>query len=147
MSMPPSLRSDKKGKKIQMDENKSAEGWKLSRRRARFSSLWSSGLDRCRFLLTAVCKGTNTAHVTATSAEHEGASVELDKLGHAASLEVNLDSVVDLDVGVGVADGAAIVRDNVRDATGTKVLARNLAELVLWSRKNDVRDRERERER
>ena len=80
---------------------------------------------------TAVDEGADAAHVTATSAEHKDASVELDVLGHAASLEVNLDRVVDLDVGVGVADGAAVVRHNVRHALGANLGAGDLAQLVL----------------
>ena len=47
---------------------------------------------------------TNTTHVATTSDHGNGASVELDEVGDLASGEVNLDSVVDLDQGVGVAD-------------------------------------------
>ena len=49
---------------------------------------------------------TDTAHVTTTSDHGNGASVELDEVGDLAGLEVNLDGVVDLDRGVGVADAA-----------------------------------------
>lgn len=51
---------------------------------------------------------TNTAHVTTTSDHGDGTSVELDEVGDLAGLEVNLDGVVDLDQGVGVADAAEI---------------------------------------
>lgn len=47
---------------------------------------------------------TNTTHVTTTSDHGNGAGVELDEVGDLASGEVNLDGVVDLDQGVGVAD-------------------------------------------
>lgn len=47
---------------------------------------------------------TNTTHVTTTSDHGNVASVELDEVGNLASGEVNLDSVVDLDGGVRVAD-------------------------------------------
>jgi len=80
---------------------------------------------------TTVDEGAHTAHVTATSAEHKDASVELDKLVHAASFKVDAHSVVHLDVGVGVTDGAAVVRHNVRDALGANLGADHLAELVL----------------
>lgn len=47
---------------------------------------------------------TNTTHV-ATAGDHgQGTSVELDKVGDLASGKVDLDGVVDLDQGVGVAD-------------------------------------------
>lgn len=47
---------------------------------------------------------TNTAHVTTTSDHGDGASVELDEVGDLAAGKVNLDSVVDLNGRVGVAD-------------------------------------------
>lgn len=49
---------------------------------------------------------TNTAHVTTTSDHGDCASVKLNEVGDLASGEVNLDSVVDLDQRVGVADAA-----------------------------------------
>jgi hypothetical protein len=47
---------------------------------------------------------TNTTHVATTSDHDDGASVELDEVGDLASGKVNLDSVVDLDQRVRVAD-------------------------------------------
>lgn len=47
---------------------------------------------------------TNTTHVTTTSHHDNDTSVELDEVGNLASGQVHLDSVVDLDRGVGVAD-------------------------------------------
>lgn len=47
---------------------------------------------------------TNTTHVTTTGDHGDDTSVELDEVGDLAGSEVNLDSVVDLDQGVGVAD-------------------------------------------
>lgn len=47
---------------------------------------------------------TNTTHVTTTSDHGEGASVKLDEVGDLASVKVDLDSVVDLDQRVRVAD-------------------------------------------
>lgn len=54
----------------------------------------------------AVGDDTDTAHVTTTSDHGDGASIEPDEVGDLASGEVNLDSVVDLDQRVGVADTA-----------------------------------------
>ena len=47
---------------------------------------------------------TNTTHIATTGDHGNSASVELDKVGDLTSLEVDLDSVVDLDGRVGVAD-------------------------------------------
>jgi hypothetical protein len=51
-----------------------------------------------------VSDDTNTTHVATTSDHDDHASVELDEVGDLASGEVDLDGVVDLDGGVGVAD-------------------------------------------
>lgn len=50
---------------------------------------------------------TNTTHVATTGDHGNGTSVELNEVGNLASVQVNLDSVVDLDQGVGVADAVA----------------------------------------
>ena len=44
---------------------------------------------------------------------------EVVTLSHLVCLQVNLDSIEDLDVGVAVADGSTVVGGDVRDATGT----------------------------
>lgn len=51
---------------------------------------------------------TNTANVTTTSNHSNGASVELDEVGDLASLNINLDSVVDLDQRIRVANAVEI---------------------------------------
>ena len=51
---------------------------------------------------------TNTTHVTTAGNHGNGTSVELDEVGDLASLKVNLDGVVDLDQGIGVADAAEL---------------------------------------
>jgi hypothetical protein len=52
---------------------------------------------------------TDTTHVTTTGDHGDDTSVELDEVGDLAGSKVDLDSVVDLDQGVGVAD--AIVQN------------------------------------
>lgn len=47
---------------------------------------------------------TNTTHVTSASDHGDDTSVEVDEVGDLAGGKVNLDGVVDLDSGVGVAD-------------------------------------------
>jgi hypothetical protein len=78
-----------------------------------------------------VSDDTNTTHVTTSSNHDDGAGVELDEVGDLASGEFNLDSVVDLDQGVRVADGSCIVRDQEWDSTATKLDTLDLAQLVL----------------
>lgn len=51
-----------------------------------------------------VSDDTNTTHVTTTSTHDNDASVEADEVNDLAGGKVNLDGVVDLDSGVGVAD-------------------------------------------
>jgi hypothetical protein len=82
-------------------------------------------------VLIVVSDVTDTAHVTTTSAHDEGAMIELEELGHTARFEVNLDSVVNLDVWIRVADGAAIVGDNVWDTLLANLSLLDLAELEL----------------
>ena len=51
-----------------------------------------------------VSDDTNTTHVATTGGHGDNTSVEADEVGDLAGREVNLDGVVDLDSGVGVAD-------------------------------------------
>ncbi len=57
---------------------------------------------------------TNTTHVAAAGDHGNGASVELDEVLDLAGLEVNLDSVVDLDERVGVTDAIHVLSANRR---------------------------------
>jgi hypothetical protein len=72
-------------------------------------------IEGARVALT-VEENADTASVT-TLGDHDGvASLELDVVDDLASGEVNLDGVVDLDQGVRVAESAAVVGDDERDA-------------------------------
>jgi len=57
-----------------------------------------------------------SAHVTSAGDHDNVTSVESDKVDDFSLLEIVLDGVVDLDHGVWVADGAAVVSDDVRNA-------------------------------
>ncbi len=81
-------------------------------------------------MLLTVNDNTSTAHVTATSDHNDVAGIELDEIGNLAGLKVELHSVVDLDEGVGVTDGAAIVGDNVWHALRANADLLHLQELV-----------------
>ena len=81
-------------------------------------------------VLLTVDDDTSTTHVTAAGDHDNVASVELDEVNDLARLNVELDSVVNLDQGVGVTDGAAIVGDDVWDTLGAEAGLLDLEELV-----------------
>jgi len=60
-----------------------------------------------------VSDDTNTTHVAPTSDHGNGTGIEPDKVNDLASLDVNLDGVVDLDSGVGVADARDTMSANL----------------------------------
>ena len=70
-------------------------------------------------VLLAVHDDTSTAHVTTTSDHNDVSGIELHEIRDLALLKVEFDGVVDLDEGIGVTDGAAVVGDDVWDALGT----------------------------
>lgn len=76
---------------------------------------------------------TNTAHVTTTSDHGDGASVELDEVGDLAGGEVNLDGVVDLDQGVGVADAVKRRIFSTRTEERGNIQPSNKASIVIVS--------------
>lgn len=69
-------------------------------------------------VLLTVNDNTSTAHVTATSDHDNVTGIELDNIDDFVLLKVELDGVVNLDQGVGVTNGSAIVGDDVRDTLG-----------------------------
>ena len=77
-------------------------------------------------VLLAVNNDSRTTHVTTAGDHDDVASIKLDKVGELALLNVEANGVVDLDQGVGVTDGAAVVSDDVGD---TLVANRDLADL------------------
>lgn len=93
-------------------------------------------------VLFSVDDDTRTTHVATASDHDDVAGVELGKLGQLASLDVVLDGVVDGDEGVGVTDGAAVVCDNVGDASSTEGDLLHLEELVGGLLRSDTVDNE-----
>ena len=66
-----------------------------------------------------------------TLGDHDhGADLELVSVGHLPCGEGDLDGVVDLDVGIGVTDGASVVRDGHGHLAGGHVYLLDAAELV-----------------
>lgn len=81
-------------------------------------------------VLLPVHNRTRTAHVTSTSDHDDVASVKLDKVDDLVLLEVELDSVVDLDSRVRVTDSAAVVGDDMGDTLVSEGGLLYLEELV-----------------
>ena len=76
-----------------------------------------------------VLEDSNTADVVSADDEDGGAVLELDEAIDFSGLKVELDGVVDLDVGVGETDGSAVVGHNVGDLVLADLLLGNFAEL------------------
>ncbi len=93
-------------------------------------------------VLLSVYDDTNTTHVTTTRHHNNVTSVELDKVDDFVLLKVELDGVIDLDEGIGIPDGSAVVGDNMGDTTGTKSDLADLEELVAGLLGSDAVDRE-----
>jgi len=60
----------------------------------------------------------NSADVVALSDVSDVADLELHELGDLVSGNVQLDRVIDLDLGVGESDGSGVVSDDVRNLIG-----------------------------
>ncbi len=69
-------------------------------------------------VLLTVDEGSDTTSVTTSSDHDADSSLKLDEVGDASSGKVDLDGVVGLDEGVGVADRASVVGHNVWHAVG-----------------------------
>lgn len=93
-------------------------------------------------VLLPVYNNTNTTHVTTTRHHNNVTSVELDKVDDFVLFKIELDSVVDLDEGIGIPDGSAIVGDNMRDTTGTESDLADFEEFVAGLLGSDAVDRE-----
>lgn len=93
-------------------------------------------------VLLTVNDNTSTTHVTTTSDHDDVASVELDEIGDLAGLELELDGVVNLDGGVRVTDGTAIMSDDVWDGLGADTGLADLQQLVGGLLRGDTVDGE-----
>lgn len=85
---------------------------------------------------------TNATSVTTASDGDEVTSLELDEVEDLAGGDINLNGVVLLDERVRVADGAAIVGNDVRDSLGLSTLLDDLGELVLGLLSSDFVENE-----
>lgn len=74
---------------------------------------------------------THSASVTTLGDGNHGTKFELEDIGHFSGGNIDLDGVVDLDIGVRVPNGASIVSDGDRDLLGSHGDVVDTAELVL----------------
>ena len=93
-------------------------------------------------VLLTVSDDTSTTHVTSTSDDHDIASVKLDEISNLALLEVETNSVFDLDQRIGVTDGATVMGNNVGDTLVADGDLADLEELVGGFLRGDAVDGE-----
>ena len=93
-------------------------------------------------VLLTVNNDTGPTHVTTTSDHDNVTGIELDEVCDLVLLDIKLDSVVGLDVGVGVANGSAVVGDDIGDALGTNGHFSDLEKLVARFLGCDAMNRE-----
>lgn len=93
-------------------------------------------------VLLTVNNDTSSAHVTPTGDHDDVTGVELDEVTDLSGLQIELDSVVNLDGGVRVTDGTSVVGDNVGDAASTNCDLTDFAELVGSLLRGDTVDSE-----
>lgn len=86
----------------------------------------------------ALSDDTNTTDVTTSSDHGEVSSVELDEVGDLAGVDIKNDSVVDLDMGIGVTESAAIVGVDERNSLGSDGDLGDLAQLVVSLLRGDA---------
>lgn len=91
-------------------------------------------------MLLPVHDNTHTTHVTTACDHDDVTSVELDKVGDFSLINVELDSIVDLDVGVRVTNGTAVVGNDVGDTACTYSNLLHFEELVSGLLGGDTMD-------
>jgi hypothetical protein len=86
---------------------------------------------KAALVLLPVLDNTHAASVPSASHHDDVANIKLDEVHNLVGLQIDLDGVVGLDEGVRVADGAAVIRVQIRDALLPKLNRPNLAKLEL----------------
>jgi len=81
-------------------------------------------------MLFPVHNDTRTPHVTPTSDHDDVTSVELDEINDLPLLEVELDGIIDADLGIRKTDRSAVVSENVGNTLAANSYPADLEELV-----------------
>lgn len=97
---------------------------------------------KAALVLFTVGNGSDTAHVVSSSDIGNVSRMKLDKVNNLSGLDINLDSVVDLDEWIRVADGAPVVSNGVWDSLLPDFDVLDLAELELCFFVSDAVDSE-----
>ena len=86
-------------------------------------------------VLLTVNDDASPTHIASTGDDNDVPGVKLDEIGDFILLDIEFDGVIYPDAGVRVADGSAIVSNDVWDTLGTKSQFSDLEKLVasfLW---------------
>jgi hypothetical protein len=81
-------------------------------------------------VLLPVHNNTSPAHVASTGDHDNVAGIELDEIGDLVLLNVEFHGVISLDERIGIADGTAVVGDNVGDSSTSDSNTANFQEFV-----------------
>jgi len=87
-------------------------------------------IERSRVSLS-VYDDSDSTNVVSASDHDDVSGIELDEVGDLASLNIELDAVVDSDQRIGISNSAAIVKNNIRNTLLASGDSSNLAKLVL----------------
>lgn len=111
----------------------SADGENVGKSGGEVGASSISDVDNIETTQMSVSGGQNTdsTNIVTLNAVNEVTGLELDEVEDLARFDVDLDGVVDIDIGVGVSDGSTVVGDDVRNFIGANLLSGDLAELVL----------------
>mmetsp|Transcript_10517 Transcript_10517/g.9060 ORF Transcript_10517/g.9060 Transcript_10517/m.9060 type:complete len:279 (+) Transcript_10517:481-1317(+) len=92
-----------------------------------------SNVDNIETTHMSVSGGQNTdsTNIVTLNSVDELSSLEFNEVQDLSALNVDLDGVVDIDIGVGVSDGSTVVGDNVWDFIGADFSSDDLAKLEL----------------
>jgi hypothetical protein len=82
-------------------------------------------------VLLNVHEGTNSPTIVSLGDHNHGTQVEFEDIRHFVGRNIDLNTVVDLDIGVRVSESASIVGDGAGNLVGTNVHLIDTAELVL----------------
>lgn len=86
---------------------------------------------KCSMMALTVSDQPNTPQVSSSSSHDQVADIELDIVHDLACGDVDLDCIVNTDLGVGIANGSAIVCNTVWDALLAESYTFHFAQLIL----------------
>ena len=88
-----------------------------------------NNVERTLMLLN-VHKGTNSTRIASLGDHNHGTNLKLENIRHLSRSDINLDGIVGLDIGIGVANGTSIMGDSDGNLVGGNKGLGNTAKLV-----------------